>query len=175
MKKKFIGDFFKILAGTAKDISYAFTMDFYLHRGRKYNLYYPDNHERFRKGLHNLKQRGYIQVKNNSFKFTKKGKEWYQRNVYKQTPFRESKWDGKWRVVFFDIPEELHLKRDIFRYRLKNLGFYQLQKSILAIPYKCESDIAEICSRLKISHYVDILVADSIGVKEQEIKKIFNL
>lgn len=175
MKKKFTTDFFKILACTAKEIGYAFTIDFYLHRGRKYNLYYPDDQERFKKGIYNLKQQGYIKIKNNSFKFTRKGKKWYQRNIYKQTPFRESKWDGKWRVVFFDIPEEMHRQRDIFRYRLKKLGFYQLQKSILAIPFKCENDIAEICSRLKINHYVDILVADSIGAKEQEIKKVFNL
>ena len=174
-KKKFLSEFFKILAGTTLEIGEAFTLDFYLHRGRRYNLYYPDDHERFNKGFSNLKQRGYITPAGNKFKFTKKGKKWYQENVYKYTPFKDPVWDKKWRVVFFDIPEKLHTKRDIFRSRLRNLGFYPLQKSMLALPFKCGSDIAELCRQLKISQYVDILTAESIGAKEEELKKIFNL
>jgi len=175
-KNEFLSEFFSNLASTAVDLCGLFTLDFYLHRGREYNLCYPDDHLRFKKGISNLKQRGYIKSKDNkSFKFTGKGRTWYQKNVFRATPFREKIWDKKWRVVFFDIPEEMHTKRDIFRYRLKNLGFYRLQKSIMTIPYKCEADIADISNRLGLNHYVDILVAESIGSKEEELKKVFNL
>ena len=176
MNKKFLSEFFKVLAGTTMEIGEAFTLDFYLHRGRRYNLYYPDDHERFRKGIHNLKRSGYVKLtKNKSFKFTKKGGSWYKKNVYRYSPFREAKWDGKWRVVLFDIPEKFHKKREVFRYRLKNLGFYQLQKSVMALPFECKNDIAEICSRLGIVQYVDMFVAESIGSKEGELKKTFGL
>ncbi|KKS01395.1 MAG: Phenylacetic acid degradation operon negative regulatory protein [Candidatus Yanofskybacteria bacterium GW2011_GWA2_41_22] len=179
MKKKFLSDFFNALACAAMDMGGLFSFDFYLHRGRNHNLFYPDEHKdyqkRFRKGLYNLEQQGYIISHNKTFKFTKIGKKWCGNNSYKYTPFRDERWDKKWRVVFFDIPEELHTKRDIFRYRLKNWGFYQLQKSILVMPFKCESDIAEICSQLQIDNYVDILIAESIGAEEEEIKKIFDL
>lgn len=176
MSKKFLSTFFKELAYTARDMGEAFTLDFYLHRGRRYNLYYPDDHERFKKGIYNLKQRGYVKLaKNNSFKFTNKGKKWYQKSSRKYSPLREAKWDGKWRVVFFDIPEEFHKKRDSFRRCLKNLGFHQLQKSILVLPFKCESEVAELCSRLKVGPYTDLFVAESVGSKEDELKKIFEL
>ncbi len=171
MKKKFLPSFFAELAGTVKDIGGLFTFDFYLHRGR-----YPRHfRQQFKKGLHNLKQQEYLTTNGAAFKFTKKGKEWYQRNISKYTPFREKEWDGKWRVVFFDIPEELHTRRDIFRYRLKNLGFQQLQKSLLAMPFTCEKDVAEICSRLKINQYVDIIIAESIGAREEEFRKIYDI
>lgn len=176
MSKKFLSTFFRELAYTARDMGEAFTLDFYLHRGRKYNLYYPDDHERFKKGVYNLKRSGYIKLTRNSlFKFTNKGKKWYQKNIRKYSPLREASWDGKWRVVFFDIPEESHKQRNVFRRYLKNLGFYLLQKSILVLPFKCEDDVADISARLNISQYVDVLVAESIGSKEDELKKFFDL
>lgn len=40
------------------------------------------------------------------------------------------KWDGKWRIVIFDIPEEKRVIRNLFRRNLKKWGFKQLQKSV---------------------------------------------
>jgi len=51
------------------------------------------------------------------------------------------KWDGKWRIVIFDIPEERKKIRDSFRSHLKRLGFHEFQKSVFAIPYPCEDEI----------------------------------
>ncbi len=39
-------------------------------------------------------------------------------------------WDGKWRIVIFDIPEQKRLIRDLFRRNLKKWGFKHLQKSV---------------------------------------------
>ncbi len=39
-------------------------------------------------------------------------------------------WDGKWRIVMFDIPETNKKTRDILRSRLKVWEFQQLQKSV---------------------------------------------
>jgi|SRR3989344_6741 len=175
IKDKFLVRFFVELANITKDIGSVFTFEAYLNRGRNHNLYWPDDHKKFKKGLYNLKQQGYLMPsKNKTFKFTKKGKEWHKINAYKYTPFREE-WDGKWRVVFFDIPEELYKQRNNFRNYLKKLGLYPLQKSILAIPFKCEADVSEIANRLKIDQYVDIIIAESIGAKEEELKKLFDL
>jgi hypothetical protein len=135
-KEKFIPTFFKELSNVALDIGGLFTFDFYLHRGRNHNLFYPDERERFDKGLYNLKRQGYIKLNGEkSFKFTKNGKTWYRNNAYKYAPLRDTIWDSKWRVVVFDIPEEQRAERNMFRTRLKRLGFYQVQKSILALPY----------------------------------------
>ncbi|MBI2338657.1 hypothetical protein HYU95_05755 [Candidatus Daviesbacteria bacterium] len=42
----------------------------------------------------------------------------------------EKHWDGKWRVVTFDIPEEKRIIRNMFRRNLKKWGFLHLQKSV---------------------------------------------
>lgn len=43
---------------------------------------------------------------------------------------KKEKWDGFWRVVIFDIPEENKRIRNVLRETLKVLEFKQLQKSV---------------------------------------------
>lgn len=40
------------------------------------------------------------------------------------------RWDGKWRLVIFDIPEKKAAARRALRNRLRELGFVQLQRSV---------------------------------------------
>ncbi|MBI4990909.1 hypothetical protein HZB96_02330 [Candidatus Gottesmanbacteria bacterium] len=54
---------------------------------------------------------------------------------------RPKRWDGKWRVVTFDIPNKYKRVRDIFRMRLRQLGLYQFQESVYASPYPCFNEI----------------------------------
>lgn len=39
-------------------------------------------------------------------------------------------WDGKWRVVIWDIPEQKRIIRNLFRRNLKKWGFKHFQKSV---------------------------------------------
>lgn len=50
-------------------------------------------------------------------------------------------WDGKWRVVIFDVPEKDKKLRDTFRMRLRQMGLYQLQKSVYVSPYPSFNEI----------------------------------
>ncbi|MEK6879451.1 MAG: hypothetical protein AABY22_07590, partial [Nanoarchaeota archaeon] len=43
---------------------------------------------------------------------------------------RSKKWDKKWRLVIFDIPEKKSKERHTLSIKLKDLGFYPLQKSV---------------------------------------------
>ncbi len=54
---------------------------------------------------------------------------------------KQKRWDGKWRVVIFDISELTRIKRDGFRGFLKTLGFYPLQQSVWIQPYDCKDEI----------------------------------
>lgn len=45
-------------------------------------------------------------------------------------------WDKKWRILIFDISEKSKVKREALRGKLKELGLYQLQKSVWACPYE---------------------------------------
>ena len=54
---------------------------------------------------------------------------------------RKEKWDGKWRMVAFDIPDASRKGRNALRYRMRLGGFYELQESLFLYPYDCEKEI----------------------------------
>ena len=54
---------------------------------------------------------------------------------------KPKKWDGKWRVVIYDIPHAKKSARDALRYKLYELGFKEWQKSVFIHPYECKDQI----------------------------------
>lgn len=54
---------------------------------------------------------------------------------------KPAKWDGKYRLVIFDIKENLRFSRDNLRYMLLKFGFVRLQNSVWVYPYPCEGAI----------------------------------
>ena len=53
----------------------------------------------------------------------------------------KKKWDKKWRIVLFDIPEPKKKTRDALRRKLKKLGFLEFQKSVFIFPFPCRDEI----------------------------------
>ena len=127
------------------------------------------------RGMKNLEQRGLITLSDNKFSFTANGKSWLQKSLIRYHRFKGTVWDKKWRIVIFDIPQELHKQRNYFRSKLKSMGFYMIQKSVFVIPYPCEEELGVICSQYKISDYVDVIIADTAGFRDKEIRKVFGL
>lgn len=58
-------------------------------------------------------------------------------------------WDGKWRIVMFDIRENRRTARAQLRSLLVGAGFYRLQDSVWVYPYPCDEFIALIRAHLK--------------------------
>ncbi len=87
---------------------------------------------------------------------------------------KPAKWDRKWRIVIFDIPEKYKLGRDYLRSKLKELGFYQFQKSVWVCPYPCEDEIDFIKEIYEVRPFVRIATADLIDI-QQDLLKHFNL
>lgn len=54
---------------------------------------------------------------------------------------KPKRWDGKWRVVIFDISDRQRMKREALRGFLKRLQFYKLQDSVWAHPFNCEDEV----------------------------------
>ena len=75
---------------------------------------------------------------------------------------KKKDWDGKWHIVFFDIPEKQRVARDIFRDKIKKIGFYELQHSVFAFPYECENEIEYIIETYKISKWVRFGILEKI-------------
>lgn len=80
---------------------------------------------------------------------------------------KPKKWDKKWRVVIFDIPEKKKIARETLRNRLKELGFLELQKSVFIYPYECENEIEFIVEVFNIRSYVRFLRVESFSNEEQ--------
>lgn len=87
---------------------------------------------------------------------------------------KPKKWDRKWRLALFDIPIRFTKGREALRYHLKELNFFQFQKSAWIYPYPCEDEIIFIADFFGVGKYVDVLVVDSI-LREEKIKRYFNL
>lgn len=84
------------------------------------------------------------------------------------------KWDGKWRLVIFDIPHSYKKARDAFRQKLKSLEFYPIQKSVFIIPYPCEDEIDFLALIFDVRKYViSMNIASFEG--EEKLKHHFNI
>ncbi|MEK7566681.1 MAG: hypothetical protein AAB527_00910 [Patescibacteria group bacterium] len=87
---------------------------------------------------------------------------------------KPKKWDGKWRVVIFDVPEKFKMAREALRQKLKALGFIELQKSAFVFPYECEDEINFISEVFECGWYVKYLRVSYI-TNEAELLKKFEL
>lgn len=75
---------------------------------------------------------------------------------------KPTKWDGKWRMIFYDVTKEKNTVRDKFRAYLKAGGFYRWQKSVYLHAYPCEKEIDFLRNFLGISGEVRLVIADQI-------------
>jgi len=54
---------------------------------------------------------------------------------------RPRRWDGKWRVLIFDIAHEKRSYREALRGKLKELGFFLWQKSVWVHAFNCKAEM----------------------------------
>ena len=87
---------------------------------------------------------------------------------------KPSRWDGFWRIVFFDVPEKRRKARDALRDKLKELNFHELQKSVFIHPYPCQDQINFIVEFFEIRNSVRLAEAKNI-TNESELKLHFGL
>lgn len=80
----------------------------------------------------------------------------------KVVPKKTKVWDGKWRLVIFDIPEKRRRIRARVRETLKLFEFYRLQDSVWVYPYDCEDLILLLKADLRIGKDILYLVADAL-------------
>ena len=87
---------------------------------------------------------------------------------------RPTAWDNKWRVVLFDIPEKKKQLRDALRFRLRQLGFIEFQKSVFVHPFECRDEIDFVVEFYQARPFVRMIEAVSID-NELHLKKKFDL
>jgi len=87
---------------------------------------------------------------------------------------KPEKWDKKWRIVSFDIPEKRKKAREALREKLKDFDFYPLQKSLFVYPFPCKDEIDFIAEIFQIQNNITYFEALEIN-NEHKIRKYFDL
>lgn len=87
---------------------------------------------------------------------------------------KPSYWDGRWRVVLFDIPHEKKGARDLFRGRLKQMGFTGLQDSVWVSPYPSYQEVSFVAELYGIAPYVRFLLVKELD-RDQDLRTHFGL
>jgi len=110
-----------------------------------------------------LRKRGLIKIRKENHQIyislTEEGKKaanWMQIDQLRIKPPR--RWDGKWRLIIFDIAELKRIYREAFRGKLKELGFKPLQRSVWIHPFDCRDEVE--------------LLRDFFGLSEKEMRLI---
>lgn len=84
----------------------------------------------------------------------------------------QRKWDGKWRIIMFDIPEENRSFRDILREHLRDLKFYKLQHSVFLSPYPYEKSLVELVALYGAESFVRIMTVVWID-NDEKLRRYF--
>ncbi len=71
-------------------------------------------------------------------------------------------WDGYWRMVILDFPDEGKSERDALRYILKKAQFVQLKNSIWISPFPLEHMLIAMKRDLKLQNEIMIIVTDKL-------------
>ena len=130
---------------------------------------------RTRKTVDSLVLKGYVAREGELLSITNSGKSILESAVSRtRKQINEVAWDGKWRIVAYDIPSRYNKLRDEVRHILKRAGFQKLHHSIWIFPHDCRelSDLIQSDRRLKSCVIYGVL--ESIE-GEDRLRALFNV
>lgn len=114
-----------------------------------------------RQSIRRLRKHGFVEKRNRKFILTAKGRA-LTKYVLGRKKIFDKKWDGKFRVVIFDIPEQKSRDRNWLRQELYVLQYKLLQKSVFIGKYPLPEDIIKSIRHKKIGNYVNYLLVDKV-------------
>jgi len=71
-------------------------------------------------------------------------------------------WDGFWRIIILDLPEERKSERESLRYLLKKANFVCIKNTVWISPYPYENLFTNIKKDLNLSTEMMIIVTDKL-------------
>lgn len=95
-----------------------------------------------------------------AFRLTDKGRE---KAILSSLVDNNEKWDGKWRLIIFDVPEKRRATRDVLRRKLKDWQFVQLQQSVWGTKKNCTKILRNFIKSVGIEDWVMVVEVNDIG------------
>lgn len=79
-----------------------------------------------------------------------------------------TKWDGYWRMILLDLPEDRKTEREALRYLLKKAGFVCIKNSVWISMYPYEHLFTNIKKDLGLTTEMMIVVTDKVDKETEE-------
>jgi len=135
--------------------------------------------KRLKQSIRRMVNRSLLEIKqdgeNTLVVVSEKGKKLLLKyDFQKMQLLRPKTWDGKWRVVIFDVNETKRSFRDALRRKIKSLGLYQLQKSVFVTPYPCQKEIAFLRQYFGIGNEVSCFTTSDLE-EDEFLRRKFKL
>ncbi|MDP3993952.1 MAG: hypothetical protein U1C56_01195 [Candidatus Curtissbacteria bacterium] len=87
---------------------------------------------------------------------------------------RPASWDGRWWQVAADIPTKDHKRAaDLFRKKLKDIGFFPLQRTLWFYPYDPRGELEFLMNHFHIEHFVTIMEISRLDKDDEKMMKRF--
>lgn len=87
---------------------------------------------------------------------------------------KPKRWDRRWRVVLFDIPERRRGIRNRLRLFMQEYGFVRLQDSVWVYPYDCEDLITLVKADFHLGANVLYMLVESLE-RDKYLREHFEL
>lgn len=113
--------------------------------------------------LKRLRERGLIDFVSDDqleYRLTDPGRE---KAILAKLKVADKKWDGKWRLVIFDIPEKRRSARDLLRSKLKQWDFIKFQQSVWVTKKTCTEELRNFIKSVGIEDWVMVVESSNIG------------
>jgi DNA-binding transcriptional regulator PaaX len=119
------------------------------------------------RSIKNLVEAGCVEIHDSPnqkyLKITKKGQE--KLNCIKlegEEALVSNTWDGFWRMIILDIPEERKSEREALRYLLKKANFICIKNTVWISPYPYEHLFTNIKKDLNLGNELMIIVTNKL-------------
>lgn len=95
-------------------------------------------------------------------------------SLREKSTHKPRRWDGRWRVVLFDIPERRRRVRNLLRKFMQEFGFVRLQDSAWIYPYDCEDIIALAKANFRIGADALYMIVEQLE-RDEHLREHFEL
>jgi len=129
-------------------------------------------------------------IASSASKLAKRGLIKFEKGYYELTPAGEKllslweladykinkpkKWDKKWRVIIFDIPQKKAAIRDQITSMFRRVGLLRLQDSVWVYPYDCEDLVTLLKTDLGVGKYILYMIVEELE-GDRHLREDFDL
>lgn len=135
---------------------------------------FEERRKRVARSFYYLKNKGYVELRRDKKDFkielTNKGQKKIDRLKLEIIKIKKPLfWDGKFWQVAADIPVKYRKGADAIRKKLKQMGFYSLQRTLWFYPYDPRKEIELLAEEYKIDRFVTVMKIASLDYADLKV------